>query len=203
MRQPVRVVEWVSEPELLEWVRESDSADLCRKRLVVWLAHFGKWPASGIAEMAGVSVQSVWNWVGQYNREGPSGLRQQARGGRRWSFLSMEQEKQVLLSLEERAARGDVLTAKQVLPLVREAAGRDVSLAYVYSLLRRHGWRKLGPRPHHVKGDPEAREGFKKNRPVQLGFPAVLSVRSQQACWRNGSRCACGPTASQRACLRP
>ena len=40
---------------------------------------------------------------------------------------------------------------------------KEVSLAYVYRLLRRHQWRKLGPRPRHVKADPEAQEAFKKN----------------------------------------
>lgn len=163
MRKPVHVVEWVSETELLEWLRASGDADEYRKRLTVWLAHFGRWPCREIAEMAGVSVQAVWRWVGQYNREGFRGIRRQRRGGRRWAYLDERQEALLLSSLEERAARGDILTAKQILPLVREAAGREVSLAYVYRLLRRHNWRKLGPRPHHVKGDAEAREQFKKN----------------------------------------
>jgi len=131
--------------------------------MALWLTHFGRWHAREIAEMVGVSVQAVWKWVGQYNRQGPMGLLRRGRGGRRWSFLTTRQETDLLRSLEARAVRGDILTAKQVLPLACDAAGRDVSLAYVYSLLRRRGWRKVGPRPHHVKGDAEARERFKKN----------------------------------------
>lgn len=46
-----------------------------------------------------------------------------------------------------------------------QAAGREVSLAYVYRLLHRHGWRKLGPHPRHVKAERERQEEFKKNSP--------------------------------------
>jgi len=52
---------------------------------------------------------------------------------------------------------------KQMLPEICQVAGAEVSLAYVYHLLRRHQWRKLGPRPRHVKADPQAQEEFKKN----------------------------------------
>ena len=163
MRRPAGLKPWVSEMELLEWLRGAATAGEHQKRMVVWLTHFGRWPGHRIAEMVGVSVQAVWKWVGQYNLQGPAGLCRCGRGGRRWSYLTEEQEKVLLHSLETRAAQGDIITAKQVFPLVREAAGREVSLGYVYSLLRRHGWRKLGPRPHHVKGDPEVRDEFKKN----------------------------------------
>ena len=66
-------------------------------------------------------------------------------------------------SFAERAQRGEVMTAKQLVPEVRKAVGKEVSLGYVYNLLGRHGWRK--PRPRHVKAAPEAQEAFKKNFP--------------------------------------
>lgn len=59
------------------------------------------------------------------------------------------------------AGRGEVLTAKQSPPRVRQATRKRVSLDHVYGLLHRYGWRKLSLRPRHVKGDPAAQEGFK------------------------------------------
>jgi len=56
-----------------------------------------------------------------------------------------------------------LLTAKQLLPEVSQAVGHEVSLGYVHALLRRHRWRKLGPRPRHVKAKREIQEEFKKN----------------------------------------
>ncbi|NOY81631.1 MAG: helix-turn-helix domain-containing protein [Kiritimatiellaeota bacterium] len=163
MRRPVGVRPWFSEIELLAWLREASSAEEHRRRMVIWLTHFRRWHAREIAEMVGVSVQAVWKWVGQYNRHGFAGLIRRGRGGRRWSYLSEDQERDLLHSLEERTQRGDILTAKQILPLACQAAGRKVSLGYVYALLHRHDWRKLGPRPHHANSDPEVRKRFNKN----------------------------------------
>jgi len=120
-------------------------------------------PAAAVARMLGVSKQAIWLWVGQYNEEGPEGLLRQGRGGRRWSLLSWAEEETLLKSFEKRALEGEWITAKQMLPEVCKVAREEVSLAYVYRLLRRHQWRKIGPRPRHVKADPQAQEEFKKN----------------------------------------
>jgi transposase len=105
----------------------------------------------------------VWRWISQYNRQGPAGLARKGRGGRRWAFLTLGRERELLAALQEEAGRGQVLTAKQIHGRVRQAVGKKVSLDYVYRLLHRHGWRKLGPRPRHVEADPQAQAEFKKN----------------------------------------
>ena len=120
-----------------------------------------------VAAMVCGSNQAVWLWIGQYNRDGPDGLRRHGRGGRRWSYLTWDQEKELLRSLENRAQAGEIITAKQMLPEIEALVGAEVSKGYVYKLLRRHDWRKLGPRPRHVKADTQAQEEFKKNfRPL-------------------------------------
>jgi len=112
--------------------------------------------------MLQVSEQAVWLWVSQYNQKGPEGLVREGRGGRRWSYLSWAQEQALLEEFAARASRGELLTAKQMYPRVEEVAGRETSLDYVYRLLSRHQWRKLSPRPRHVKADAQKQEGFKK-----------------------------------------
>jgi transposase len=163
MRRPAQVKPWFSEEEFLVWIREAASRDVYQKRLAIWLTQMGPFHAEEVAKMLGISKQAVWLWVGQYNRNGPEGLVRQGRGGRRWSLLSWSQEEALLKSFEKRALEGEVITAKQMLPKICQATGGEVSLAYVYRLLRRHQWRKLGPRPRHVKADPQAQEEFKKN----------------------------------------
>ena len=115
--------------------------------------------------MLGVSKQAIWLWIGQYNQNGPEGLQRQGRGGRRWSLLELKEEQRVLERWAKRAGQGEVITARQQLPEVQKAVGQEVSLAYIYKLLKRHGWRKLGPRPRHVKASREVQETFKKNFP--------------------------------------
>ena len=162
MRRPAELKAWYDEDQLLVWLRDSKTVDEYSKRMAIWLAHFRTWHAGQIAEMIGVSIQAVWLWIGQYNRSGPSGINRQGRGGRRWSFLSREQEKRLLDSLRAHASKGTIITAKQVHSTVCEAVGKKVSLDYVYRMLHRNEWRKIGPRPRHVKADTEAQETFKK-----------------------------------------
>ena len=163
MRGPAQIKPWLSEEEFLVWIREAASREAYQKRLAIWLTKIGPFHADEVAKMLGVSKQAVWLWVSQYNKDGPEGLVRQGRGGRRWSLLSWPQEEALLKSFERRALGGELITAKQMLPKIFQAAGEEVSLAYVYRLLRRHQWRKLGPRPRHVKADPQAQEEFKKN----------------------------------------
>jgi len=165
MRRPASIKPWLSAEDLQIWIREASSCDEYQKRLAIWLTFIGSYPAHHVATLLGVSKQAVWLWVGQYNQRGPEGLERGGRGGRRWPFLSWEQEEAFLAGLEERAQKGQILTAAQMHQQLCQATGKKVSLAYVYRLLHRHRWRKPGPRPRHVKADRQRQEEFKKNSP--------------------------------------
>ena len=161
MRKPASIKAWLNERDLGQWTREAKSAEELRRRLSVWLTLLG-YAAHEVAYWLQVSKQAVWLWVGQYNRRGPGGLEREGRGGRRWGFLSLEKETEILRGLERRAQSGEVLTAKRVLPWLSEGAGRPVSMAYVYRVLHRPRWRKLVPRPRHIKASVRKQEAFKK-----------------------------------------
>jgi len=162
MRRPAQLSPWLEEVELLSWLREAGTAEEYRKRMCIWLSHLGRFHAHEVAELLGVSLPSVWRWIGQYNRRGPSALGKSRRGGRRWGYMPADAEQALLADFAKQAMAGDVTTAKQLHAELSRRIGRDVSLAYVYKLLHRHGWRKLGPRPRHVKADHAAQAAFKK-----------------------------------------
>lgn len=163
MRQPSEIRSWLNRDELAQWVQEAPTRDVYKKRLAIWLTHIGPFHAQQVATMLQVSKQAVWLWVGQYNKVGPDGLVRQGRGGRRWSVLSWSDEEALLASFKQKAVNGQVLTAKHMWPQIQKKCGREISLAYVYGLLRRHGWRKIGPRPRHIKAEVSKQEEFKKN----------------------------------------
>ena len=165
MRPPATVQPWLSTDELQGWVREAPDKESYQRRLAVWLTQVGQLPAHQIAEWLCVSKQAIWLWVGQYNRQGPEGLDRQGRGGRRWAYLSLEEEETFLRRFQRQAAEGRGLTAKQWHAQLVERAGRKLTVGYVYGLLHRHGWRKLGPRPRHPRANLQAQERFKKNFP--------------------------------------
>jgi transposase len=162
MRPPAKLEPWFSAEQLVAWMQEAPDKASYQRRLAVWLTHLGPFPAAEVAAMLGVSKQAVWKWVSEYNQRGPDGLDREGRGGRRWGLLTDEQERAVLERFAVRARSGDIVSAKQLLPEICRVAGREVSLAYVYKLLHRQQWRKLAPRPRHVKGDPAAQAAFKQ-----------------------------------------
>lgn len=162
MQNPSSLKPWFNRDELALWVREAPSRDTYKTRLSIWLTYVGPFHAHDVANMLQVSKQAVWLWIKQYNDKGPGGLDRQGRGGRRWSFLSWADEQDILAVLEKNALQGKMITAKQMFPEIKKKCGKDISLAYVYRLLHRHSWRKVGPRPQHVKADPIKQEEFKK-----------------------------------------
>jgi transposase len=154
MRPPASIKPWLSIEDLQIWVREAPDKFSYQRPLAIWLTQVGGLAAHPVAEFLCASKQAVWLWISQYNRQGPEGLDRQGRGGRRWAYLSLAEEQALLKNWQERAARGEVLTAKQLHACLQKAAERTISLGYVYRLLHRHGWRKLGPRPRHRKAQP-------------------------------------------------
>jgi transposase len=166
MRPPARIEPWLSTQALQVWVREAPDKGAYQRRLAIWLTAVCRLPAHRVAESLCVSKQAVWLWIAQYNQQGPEGLRRAGRGGRRWAWLAWEQEEQFLAKWQPAAARGQILTVPQLRVEVEKRLARRVSLAYIYRLLHRHGWRKLGPRPRHPKAQPAVQERFKKNSPT-------------------------------------
>lgn len=163
MRPPAQIEPWLSTEDLQVWVREAPDKAGYQRRLAIWLTRVERLAAHRVAQSLCVSTPAVWRWIAQYNRQGPAGLSRAGRGGRRWAFLSWEQEQRFLEKWLRAATGGEVLTAKQLHAPLEKITGRHLSLGYVYRLLHRHQWRKLGPRPRHPKAPLGGPEEFKKN----------------------------------------
>jgi len=163
MRKPAQLKPWLSTEEMAVWVNDAQTKDIYRHRLAVWLTHTGPFHAHRVADLLAVSVQAVWLWLSQYNRQGPEGMEGEGRGGRRWGFLSWPEEQQLLQSFYLRAGKGEIINVKKIHKSICEKLKKEVSIDYIYRLLHRHGWRKLGPRPRHPKTSVESQALFKKN----------------------------------------
>jgi transposase len=99
----------------------------------------------------------------KYFAQGESALIGEGRGGRRHQYLSVEEEDDLLRSFFDKAREGGILVISEIKNAYEKKVGRPVNKTTVYRMLERHGWRKIAPRPHHPKVDPEAQETFKKN----------------------------------------
>jgi len=83
-------------------------------------------------------------------------------GGFRHGVLPREVEHEVLTSLEDMAAKGQVVVAREVKLAIEARKGTSISLQTAYNVLHRQGWRKLVPDKVHPKSDMEKQDNFKK-----------------------------------------
>jgi transposase len=79
--------------------------------------------------------------------------------------VTLEQEAAVLDKVLHDAHLGGVVIIPRLKPLIEKELGKTMALSGVYRMLHRHNWRKLAPDTQHPKGDPQARDAWKKNSP--------------------------------------
>jgi transposase len=79
--------------------------------------------------------------------------------------VTLEQEAAVLDKVLHDAHLGGVVIIPRLKPLIEKELGKTMALSGVYRMLHRHHWRKLAPDTQHPKGDPQARDAWKKNSP--------------------------------------
>ncbi len=83
-------------------------------------------------------------------------------GGRRYGYMTLEQERQFLSHFFDQASEGGVLIVSEIKRAYEVEVGHKVAKTTIYRMLDRHDWRKIMPRPRHPKSDTEAQEGLKK-----------------------------------------
>jgi transposase len=165
VRPPAVLTPWLTEARLRRWVHDAPTAAAYRQRLAVWLTVHGGQHAAQVGDAVQASARTVRRWLARYDALGPGALQGERRGGRHWAYLSEADERALLGAVRRRAAEGRILTAGHLRAIVEAHVGRPVSTTYLYRLLARHDWRKLAPRPRHVRADVAAQAAFKKTSP--------------------------------------
>jgi hypothetical protein len=83
-------------------------------------------------------------------------------GGRRYGYMTIEQERLFLSRFLDQAVQGGILVVSEIQRAFEAQVGRKVAQSTIYRMLDRHDWRAIIPRPRHPESNTEAREGFKK-----------------------------------------
>jgi len=115
-----------------------------------------------IAEATNYSVGAVRAIHGDYFKHGLSAIKQQDKGGRYRSHVSLEAEKTFIKKHSKEAESGGILVVSDLKKAFEKDMDLTISSSAFYKLLERHGWRKIMPRKKHPKQDAEALEAFKK-----------------------------------------
>jgi len=105
-----------------------------------------------IAEITKYHVKRVSQIVSEYCTKGIEALRSERRGGKKPQNLSKAEEEKMLREFEKQAENGQVITVKKIKKRYEELIGRELkSRSQIYTVLERHGWRKVMPRSAHPK----------------------------------------------------
>ena len=171
MRPPAKIKPWLSTEKMIQWVQDAGDEGAFKRRKVIWLTHTKKLHAGKVAVMLGVSVQAVWLWIRQYNAKGPKGLQRKGRGGRRWGFMNLGEESQLLKPFIRQARLGKSVKAEVIKKAIEKNLGRKVSLPYIYKLLRRHAWSEIIAQSSPAAKPSISQDTFQKfSRPWEITY---------------------------------
>ena len=165
----------------------NDPRAWCRERwLIIYNALVDPRKAENIAKHCGVSKATVHQVISTYNRFGVKAVETAGKGGRRHQYLTLEAERAFLAPFFARAETGESATAAEIQQAFEARVGHEVEDSTIYRLLKRHGWRKLVPRPRHPQASKEAQEAFKKTlrrRCKRLAQRDQLPISGPSCCW--------------------
>lgn len=160
--RPTKLMNHLDQEELKKRMKASKDREQFQRWQCIFFTSKGL-QADVVADYVGTTPGTVHQWVYRYNHEGPEGFILHGRGGRRFGFLAVDEEKAFLDQVLLMAKKGRVITAFAIKTQIEEKVGKSVSKDYLYDILHRHGWRKVMPRPQHPKADTEKQKEFKKN----------------------------------------
>lgn len=135
--------------------------------------------AEQIGTAVGISKHAVYQLVRGYNKRGIEAIPKKAKGGRRRSLLSMDQEILLMEELKKMAHSGQIHSVAAIRKHVEIKVGNKVSDDYLWDLFNRHGWKKKMPRPRHPKSDKAIQTRFKKNFPGYWSPPKQIIETTQ------------------------
>ena len=149
--------------ELREKMKETKNTTAYKRLEVAALRGEGKSNAE-ITEITKYHEKRVSQIVAEYCGKGIEALSKDHRGGKKAQSLSYEKEAAMLEEFAKQAESGQIITVKCIKKRYEELIGRELkSRSQIYTVLERHGWRKVMPRSAHPKkANDEEIESSKK-----------------------------------------
>ena len=120
-----------------------------------------------MAEVEGVSRQTVYDWIEAYEEDGMEGLEAKPSGGGRNPELPEDKlpelEELLLKGAEAHGFEGDLWTCSRVARLLEEEFGVDVTPRTAGNYLDKLNWSNKRPQRRAAERDPEEIEQWRQN----------------------------------------
>lgn len=136
--------------------------DEFRRLQTVWLRLANSLNIKDISEITCYCQSWVRQLHSLYKYGGIQALLTSKKGGRKHENMSLENEEKFIQPFLLKAANGGILEVGEIHREYENKLGKSISKSVIYTLLHRHGWRKIAPRPSHPKHDKKAADAFKK-----------------------------------------
>ena len=162
MGRVTKAVGHLSEEQILDRIKEAKKSTVVRKWLAILHALTDPAPAREIAVHSGLAKGTVHNLVSDYNRYGPDVVEGPGRGGRRNAHMTSGEEADFLEPFFDMAKQGRVVIGAQIGRVLEEHLDCKLHHSVVYRFLERNNWRKVVPRPSHIRSREKIQEEFKK-----------------------------------------
>jgi transposase len=161
-----RAVNHLTIEQVKEKMKEAKDTRQLLRWQIVYTALQQPRKAEEIASSVGISKSLVQKIISRYNKQGIQSIEIKASGGRYHEYLTEEEEKQFITPFLERAEKGELVTTESIYLAYQERVDHSIHETTIYRLLKRHGWRKVQPRPRHPKADKNVQETFKKTERI-------------------------------------
>lgn len=152
----------VTAEEVQHHMNTTKNAKEYRRWQVLYMTRIQKIKVTHVAKSIAISRTAIYDILKRFDLHGSDGMATKPTGGRLDSYMSLEEEKDLMEAFVKSGTDGMLITAKNVKQAAEEKLRMPVSIYYAYDLLHRNGWRKIKPRPKHPKSSKEEQEEFKK-----------------------------------------
>ena len=138
------------------------------KRLEVLEIRYAGKSNSEISMRTGFNERYITTLMGLYKKQGLEEYIRIKQTSHRRNLTEAEEAK-VLAECAKEAEAGKVLTVKTIRERFEKRLGRKTSHNYVYRVLKRHGWRKIMPRPEHPQSASQEEQDSSKKLKLYTG----------------------------------
>ena len=147
----------------LEAARKKNTNKNVEKRIKALLLRAQGKTRAEVAELTGFAKTYISQLVANYCKNGLSAIAENNYPGNHRN-LNNEEETKLLETFKKKAEQGQIVEVSTIKSAYEEKLGRKLnSNGHIYTILKRHGWRKVMPRSKHPKkASDEAIEASKK-----------------------------------------
>lgn len=134
--------------------KENQKKGVDKRLQVIILRYEGKKDVE-IAEKLDYSRKRISQLCAEFKKVGIEEYARHKYGGNHRA-MGVEDEEAILAGFKEKAAKGQIVTVREIKAEFDAKRGKDTGRGYIYMLLARHKWRTVMPRGEHPKKASEA-----------------------------------------------